>query len=106
LEFEVNIEKTKLVVFRKGGILGNKDTWFYNNQVIEVVNSFNYIGVVLPSCESFMKATKKELKHLADFCDKAFTLKDSLLKYVDALLLPSFSVLCFCYFFHNDHCHC
>jgi len=27
----VNVEKTKIMVFRKGGRLSNNDKWFYNN---------------------------------------------------------------------------
>ena len=35
----VNVQKTKIVVFRNGGIV--KDTWLYNGSEVEVVNQFN-----------------------------------------------------------------
>ena len=41
----VNMEKTKTVVFRKWGTLGNRDQWFFAGQDIEVVNNFAYLGV-------------------------------------------------------------
>jgi hypothetical protein len=43
-------------VFRKGGKLRRNDNWCYNNHEIEIVKSFNYIGVVFSSGGSFMQA--------------------------------------------------
>jgi hypothetical protein len=54
----VNVDKTKIMVFRKGGRLDNNSKWFFNNQEIEIVGSFNYLGVVFTSGGSFMQATK------------------------------------------------
>ena len=54
----VNVEKTKVVVFRKGGILARNEIWSYNGQVIETVAAFNYLGIVLSSGGSFIQATK------------------------------------------------
>ena len=54
----VNVEKTKIVVFRKGGILGHNDRWFFAGQEIEIVNTFAYLGVVFSSGGSFMQNTK------------------------------------------------
>ena len=45
----VNIDKTKIVVFRKGGILNRNEKWTYSGKEIEIVNSFNYLGIVLTS---------------------------------------------------------
>ena len=53
----VNISKTKIVVFRKGGPLSQQERWTYGNEEIEIVNNFNYLGVVLSSGGSFIKAT-------------------------------------------------
>ena len=41
----VNVEKTKIMIFRKGGVLNKLDKWFYAGNEIEIVNSFNYLGV-------------------------------------------------------------
>ena len=54
----VNVEKTKVVVFRKGGNLARNERWTYNNHQLEIVTSFNYLGVVLSNGGSFIQATK------------------------------------------------
>ena len=36
----VNVEKTKIVVFRKGGALAQNDRWYFAEQEVEIVNSF------------------------------------------------------------------
>lgn len=53
----VNIGKTKVMVFRKGGQLRQNETFTYADEEIEIVNSFNYLGIVLSSGGSFIKAT-------------------------------------------------
>ena len=40
----VNLEKTKIVVFRKGGHLSRRERWKYGSDEIEVVNSNRYLG--------------------------------------------------------------
>ena len=54
----VNVPKTKIVVFRKGGNLGQNDKWFYVGEEVEVVNSFAYLGIVFSSGGSFIPNTK------------------------------------------------
>ena len=54
----VNVSKTKIIVFRKGGNLGQNDKWFYAGEEVEVVNSFAYLGVVFSSGGSFIPNTK------------------------------------------------
>jgi len=34
----VNVEKTKIMVFKKGGRLSNNDRWFHNNHEDEIVS--------------------------------------------------------------------
>lgn len=43
----VTVNKTKIMVFRNGGILRTEDVWFYKCEQIEVVNSFCYLGLLL-----------------------------------------------------------
>jgi hypothetical protein len=38
MKLSVNIDKTKVMVFRKGGFLGKHECWFYNGSKLEVVN--------------------------------------------------------------------
>ena len=40
----VNLEKTKIMVFRKGGYLGRLEKWYYGRERIEVVNNYKYLG--------------------------------------------------------------
>ena len=51
----INILKTKIVVFRKGGQLSKKDIWVLNNTNIEVVQFFKYLGCFLSSSGSYSK---------------------------------------------------
>ena len=41
---EVNRDKTKIMVFRKGGILAKHEKWFYNDTRLEVVNNYCHLG--------------------------------------------------------------
>ena len=43
----VNLNKSKVLVFRKGGYLGRLEHWHYGDQPIEVVNSYKYLGYTL-----------------------------------------------------------
>jgi hypothetical protein len=42
---KVNLDKTKIIVFRKGGFLGERELWTYGDTPIEVVNSYKYLGL-------------------------------------------------------------
>ena len=46
------------MVFRKGGIFSRVQKWYYNGAEIEIVNLFNYLGVVFTPGGSFIQATK------------------------------------------------
>ena len=80
----VNVDKTKIVV-RKGGILAQNERWTYDNQEIEIVSSFSYLGIGRSTGGSLIPATKtladkglkamhclletiKETKHLLRSC--------------------------------------
>jgi hypothetical protein len=53
---KVNIKKTKVVVFRKGGRLPESLKFNYNNEPLEIVNSYVYLGVCMSSSGLFHKA--------------------------------------------------
>ena len=42
----VNTDKTKVLVFARGGRLSHDDHWFYGDYRLEVVNKLCYLGVV------------------------------------------------------------
>lgn len=50
---EVNVQKTKVMVFRKRGGLRNNETFVYNGTILEVVNDFNYLITVFNYTGSF-----------------------------------------------------
>ena len=43
----VNLNKSAILVYRKGGYLGRLEKWHYGNQPIQVVNSYKYLGYTL-----------------------------------------------------------
>jgi len=44
---EVNLDKTKIVVFRNGGCLRNNEQWFYRDRLIEIVSMYTYLGIYM-----------------------------------------------------------
>ena len=54
----ININNTKILIFHKGGRLNLNCEWVYNGNNIDVVNTFNYLGIVLSSGGSFIHATQ------------------------------------------------
>ena len=57
LKLEVNIDKTKIIVFRKGGFLSKFEKWTYRGVNIEVVNDYCYLGFVFTTMLSFKRGT-------------------------------------------------
>lgn len=76
----VNTDKTKVVVFRKGGILPKNMKFYYNDVEIQIVNSFSYLGIVFTPGGSFSNAQST----LAGQAQKAiFKLNSYLYKFID-----------------------
>ena len=70
-KLSVNVTKTKVLVFKKGGRLSWAEKWFYNNSQIETVNGFSNVGVffshqmsMFKMAESISVKAKKVLNHL------------------------------------------
>ena len=55
-KLKVNVNKTKVMVFRKGGMLPKNLHFYYNNEGIEIVKQFSYLGVVFTPGGSFHEA--------------------------------------------------
>jgi hypothetical protein len=53
LGLSVNLDKTKVMVFRKGGRLSKYEKWFFNGSKIEIVNKYTYLGFTLTTKLSF-----------------------------------------------------
>ena len=41
----VNLEKTKIVVFRNGGYLARAERWYYGRELVSVASSYTYLGL-------------------------------------------------------------
>ena len=52
----VNTNKTKIMIFRKGGQLPTNLQFKYNNNVLSIVNKFTYLGIVFTPGGSFRQA--------------------------------------------------
>ena len=57
-KLKVNVNKTKVMVFRKGGKTPNNLAFTYDGKNLEIVKRFNYLGVVFTSGGSLTEAQK------------------------------------------------
>ena len=55
-KMKVNIDKTKVIVFRNGGYLRHYEKWFIDGAQIEVVSAYKYLGIVFTPKLSWSKA--------------------------------------------------
>ena len=53
LGLTVNLDKSNVMVFRKGGYLAAKERWFWDDQKLEVVNTYKYLGLIFFCCTQF-----------------------------------------------------
>jgi len=60
-DLKVNLNKSKIVVFRKCGKLKKSFEWFYKGEKIEVVKSYKYLGVLLSSSGSMTAHLQNQL---------------------------------------------
>ena len=58
-ELKVNINKTKVLVFRKGGVLSHREKWFYNGSQLDCVSGFSYVGVYFTQTLSMYKMAEQ-----------------------------------------------
>ena len=58
LHLTVNLEKSNIIVFRKGGFLGARERWKYNDLEMPVVNAYKYLGVYFTTKLSFSATCK------------------------------------------------
>ena len=55
-KLKVNINKTKVMIFRKGGTLSRNLEFILNGCALEIVNKFSYLGIVFTAGGSFSEA--------------------------------------------------
>ena len=56
LGLTVNLDKSNVMVFRKGGYLAAKERWFWDDQKVEVVNTYKYLELICSTGQSFTAA--------------------------------------------------
>ena len=56
LQLKLNMNKSNIVVFRKGGYLGARERWVYGDCMMKVVNSYKYLGICFSTRLSFYHA--------------------------------------------------
>lgn len=56
LKLVVNLDKTNIVVFRKGGILSRNEKWLYGDKTVQVVNAYKYLGLTFTTMLSKVRA--------------------------------------------------
>ena len=55
-KLKINVAKTKIMVFRRGGILPRNLVFYYDGEPLEIVSKFKYLGVVFTTGGSFSEA--------------------------------------------------
>ena len=53
---EVNLKKTKVVVFRNGGKTSKSERFFYRNRSVEIVTYYQYLGLIFSSRNVWSKS--------------------------------------------------
>ncbi len=92
----VNTNKTKIMIFRKGGRLPAALKFYYNNLEIEIVSKWSYLGIVFSPGGSFFEANitlsgqaHKAIFKLNKYLQKFTDLKPKhILDLFDKLVLP------------------
>ena len=96
LQLTVNMNKSNIIVFRKGGYLSARERWAYNGVAMPVVNVYKYLGIIFTTSLSFVSGCRdltsrgkralvyamKRLSHLGNTSFKLF------IKIFDAQVQP------------------
>ena len=68
LQLKLNMNKSNIVVFRKGGYLAAIERWFYNDCRMKMLNSYTYLGICFSTklsfnntCQDLVTRAKKAL---------------------------------------------
>ena len=54
----MNLNKSSVIVFRKGGFWGRKEKWFYGDSELHVVNKYKYLGLFFSTKLNFNAAVR------------------------------------------------
>ena len=97
LRLKVNSDKTKIMVFRKGGHLAKGEQWFLEGTKLEVVNKYKYLGFVFTTKLSVNNALedlcvkgKQKALHILKAMWSLRTLKTKVFfRMIDAQVVPT-----------------
>ena len=64
----LNVDKTKIVIFRNGGNIKENENWVYDGKEIQIVNQFSYLGMLFNYNGKFNETQK----YIADQGRKAY----------------------------------
>ena len=53
---EVNLTKTKVIVFRNGGVMPKSEKFFYTGEKVKTVTYYRYLGLIFSSRNLWSKA--------------------------------------------------
>ena len=76
-DLTVNLSKTKVMVFRRGGSVSRKDKLYYKGQLIEIVNTYTYLGIVMSYTGLFKQACKDRMSKARSALGSALSLCSS-----------------------------
>lgn len=104
----VNVAKTNVLVFRRGGQLSQLDVFFYGDVILEIVESFNYLGVTVSASGKFLCAQQnladRGLRALYALQKEVYTLVNPsigmILELFDRLVAPVLLYACEVWGFH------
>ena len=86
-KLSVNISKTKIIVFRRGGVLKSNEQWVFEGTRVDVVPYYNYLGIIFSSFGAWFQA-QQTIANQASKC--IFSLKKHFINYkympIDVLL--------------------
>ena len=96
LELKVNMKKSNIVVFRKGGYLAAREHWYFEGVIMPVVNVYKYLGILFSTKLSFSASCQdlasKGKNALVCIMQKLYILNnnslDVFLKLFDACIQP------------------
>ena len=58
LSLSVNIDKTKILIFQRGGRISRNVHFSYNGKAIDIVKNYTYLGVIFSASGKFAKASQ------------------------------------------------
>ena len=77
-DLTVNLGKTKVMIFRRGGVLSQDDGFTYLGEEVEIVNTYTYLGIVMSytglfrqACNDRMSKARNALSSALSLCKSA-----------------------------------